>query len=257
MTSPRPVLEIQDLSVSLGGRPVLQNVDLQVRPGEALALLGPSGSGKTTLLRCINGTLAADAGEIRLQGKSLRQLSPKALRRLRSEVGFIHQDLGLVPNLRVLPNVLTGQLGRQGFWPGLTRVLWPAKNEVERVFRLLDRVGIGDTLYQRVDTLSGGQQQRVAVVRALFQEPEILLADEPVASLDPARAWGVVNLLRGLAREHGLCLIVSLHDLELARDFFPRIVGLRGGKVAYDGPTRYLSELDFKRLYRLEADEPS
>jgi len=229
-----PALELRGVSVDFGDRSALRAVSLSVERGAAVALVGPSGAGKTTLLRCLAGAQRPSAGAVYVAGADLYARAPSALRREQARVGFVHQDLALVPVLRVAQNVLAGRLGRFGTLRGLARVLAPRRAALAEVHRLLERLGIADQLFQRTDRLSGGQQQRVALARALYQEPTLLLADEPVASVDPERARDVIVLLTRLAREEGLTLVASLHDVELAREHFPRIVGLRGGVVQFD-----------------------
>ena len=164
------------------GSPVLEGVDLRIEAGEALALVGPSGAGKTSLLRILNGTLLAHSGGVHIEGADPATLAPRALRRLRARLGFIHQDHALVPNLRVNQNVAAGRLGHRGFLHGLRSILWTGRSDLTEIHGLLERVGIPETLFLRTDTLSGGQQQRVAIARALFQDPVAILADEPVAT---------------------------------------------------------------------------
>ncbi|HJO26539.1 MAG TPA: ATP-binding cassette domain-containing protein [Planctomycetota bacterium] len=236
------------------GSPVLEGVDLRIEAGEALALVGPSGAGKTSLLRILNGTLLAHSGGVHIEGADPATLAPRALRRLRARLGFIHQDHALVPNLRVNQNVAAGRLGHRGFLHGLRSILWTGRSDLTEIHGLLERVGIPETLFLRTDTLSGGQQQRVAIARALFQDPVAILADEPVASVDPARARSIIELLVSVAAERGLTLVVSLHDLSLARDLFPRIVGLRSGQVVFDRPTDDLDETAFADLYQLVGE---
>ena len=204
-------------------------MDLTVARGEAVAIVGPSGAGKTTLLRLLNGTVRPTSGEVRVEGADLARLEAPALRRARSRVGFVHQDHSLVPNLRVSRNVIAGKLGSRSLFESLRSMTWPTRPDLERAHRLLERVGIPEKLFQRTDTLSGGQQQRVALARALFQEPVALLLDEPVASVDPERARSLMRLVMEIAAEERLTLIVSLHDLDIAREFFSRTVGMRAG----------------------------
>jgi phosphonate transport system ATP-binding protein len=250
-----PTFEAHGARVVRGGRVVLEGVDLEVRPGERVALVGPSGAGKTTLLRLLGGVLPPAAGTARFEGAELAALSPSERRRAQSRIGVVHQDLSLVPNLRVSHNVLAGRLGRDGFLASMRRTLAPRRAELEAVHALLERVGIPDKLFQRTDSLSGGEQQRVAVARALYQEPHALLADEPVAAVDPARARDVVRLLVELASEEGLALVASLHDLDLAREHFDRLVGLREGRVSFDLPAAEVSERAFRSLYHLGNGE--
>ena len=238
----------------LGRGEVLRSVDLDVAPGERIALVGPSGAGKTTLLRVLNGVVKPTAGEAFADGIDLAALEGRALREARARVGFVHQDHALVPNLRVWQNVLSGKLGRRGLFASLRSMSFPRGEDLELAYAILERVGIADKLYQRTDTLSGGERQRVAIARALFQDPVALFADEPVASVDPARARDVITLLTSLAEERGLTLIASLHDLALAKEFFPRVVGLRDGVKMLDAPTGFLGDPDFAQLYELRRD---
>ena len=166
-------------------------------------------------------------------------------------MGFIYQDHQLVPTYRVLQNVLTGAVGRQGFWSALRSVWWPNKAEEAAVYELLERAGVEEKLFAWTSTLSGGQRQRVAIARALYQDPRVMLADEPVASVDPARAAALVQLLVRLAREDDLALVVSLHSEDLARQHFDRVVGLKGGRVVFDAAPGELDDDAFVSLYDL------
>jgi phosphonate transport system ATP-binding protein len=247
---------LSGVRVDLGGRSVLREIDLAVEPGEAVAFIGPSGAGKTTLLRLLNGSVVPAAGAVRVAGTDLATVTGADLRALRSGIGFIHQDLRLVPNLRVVQNVLMGRFGRQSLRGSLGMMFRPAQADLEEVHRILERVGIDEKMFARVDTLSGGQAQRVAIARALFQRPGILLADEPVSSVDPARAHALLELLAGVSAEEGLTLGVSVHDPDLVRRHFGRVVGLRAGRLAFDAPTAGLDEARLADLYRLAgADE--
>ena len=236
-------------TLSYGGSPALVGLDLAIEPGEVVSIIGPSGAGKTSLLGLFTGRYTPSAGRVLVGGEDLAELSPVALRSLRCRLGFVPQQFGLVPNLRVLQNVLSGRLGRQGMLSSLRSMIRPSRQELEEVHALLERLGVADKLYQRVDTLSGGEQQRVAVARALYQEPGALLADEPLASLDPARARETLELMIDVARERGLTLILSLHDLDLARALVPRLVALRRGALVFDLPTGEVSEEELAPLY--------
>ncbi len=220
-----------------------------------MALLGPSGAGKTTMLRLLNRALRPTRGNIFVDDRNLDDLTSGLLRELRSGIGFVHQDLRLVPNLRVSQNILSGALGRLSFFQSLLMFLKPRTDDLLEVHRLLERVGIPDEMYQRLDRLSGGQMQRVALARALFQKPGLLLADEPVSSVDPARAADLVQLITDISRDDGLTLCVSLHDPALARRFFPRIVGLRAGRVVFDKPTGDITNREIQDLYTLAVDD--
>ena len=231
----------------------MDRVDLELRAGEMAAIVGPSGAGKTTLLRLLNGAVAPTAGRVLFEGRDLAEAAPDELRAARASVGFVHQDHALVPNLRVVQNVAAGRLGRRGLFASLRALVRPSREELIEIHALLDRLGVAHKLYARTDTLSGGELQRVAIARALHQGPRALLADEPVASVDPERARAIVALLAELSAERGLALVVSLHDLALARAAFPRTIGMRAGRVVFDAPTAELDERDFARLYELPA----
>ncbi|MEE8526085.1 MAG: ATP-binding cassette domain-containing protein [Thermoanaerobaculia bacterium] len=233
----------------------MRDVELEIAAGERVGIVGPSGAGKTTLLRLLNGTLRPASGSVKVGGEDLRDHSRRQLRRVRSHIGTVHQDLSLIPNLRVVQNVLAGKIGRLSLLGAMRLLFLTPRAEVRRVYELLDRVGIAEKLYERTDRLSGGQMQRVAIARALFQEPAALLADEPVSSVDPARARDTVALLAEISRERSLTLCVSLHNLELAREFLPRLVGLRHGRVVFDRQTADLGEDDFHALYDLAPEE--
>ena len=244
-------LSLDGVSVDFGSVTALDGVNLEVSRAGSLGLVGLSGAGKTTLLRLFNGMVRPTRGYVHTLGERLDVLSRPDLRRLRARVGFIHQELNLISNLNVLQNVLLGRLGQISTGRALFLLSFPSRRILTEVYELLDRVGIGEKLYERVDRLSGGQRQRVAIARALFQKPEILLADEPVSSVDPARARSVLELLTELASERGLTLCVSLHNLGLAREFFPRLVGMREGQIIFDRTPKEIPEADFDNLFRL------
>ncbi len=243
------------VSVFYGERAAVHDVDLEVAAGEAVGFVGPSGAGKTTLLRLLGGTQRPSAGSVVVAGRDISNLSIRDLRVVRSRIGIVHQDLSLVPNLRVIRNVLLGRLGRLSLLATARLLFCPPRREVRRVHQILERVGIAERLYERTDRLSGGQRQRVAIARALYQRPAALLPDEPVSSLDPARSRDTMGLLMEVCREAGITLCVSLHDLDVAREFLPRLVGMRGGRVAFDRPTAELTDADFEALYDLTVDE--
>ncbi len=251
-------IEVRSLSKRFGKQQALRQVSLSVQPGEMVALLGASGSGKSTLLRHLNGLHRADAGslsEVRLLGRLLQsggRLSPEA-RQLRREVASIFQQFNLVERLPVMSNVLVGALHRLPLWRSLLRA-FPAA-ELARAHEALAHVGIEACAWQRASTLSGGQQQRAAISRALVQGAKIILADEPIASLDPASSRRVMDLLRGLNRERGSTVLVSLHQIDYALAYCPRTVALRAGEVVYDGPSSALSQQRLQQLYGTQLDE--
>ncbi len=247
-------LSVSSAEFSRSGTPTLTGVDLDICGGEHLAIVGPSGAGKTTLLRLLGGALFPIEGTVLMDGQSWSDLRGGVLREARSRVGFVHQDHALIPNLRVLHNVLAGRFGRSSRLQALRSMLWPRVSEQEAVLALLDRLGVGDKIFHRVDTLSGGEQQRVAIARALYQNPCVLLADEPVASVDPARARSILALLIEIATESDLTLAVSLHDFRLARELFPRLVGLRKGAIVFDESPEEVTEKVMADLYSLESE---
>ncbi|WP_194765428.1 phosphonate ABC transporter ATP-binding protein [Microbacterium sp. UFMG61] len=241
------LIRLDGVTKTFGSTTALKDASLQVARGEIVVLLGLSGSGKSTLLRHLDGLEIPTAGSVEVLGQQVPALRGKALRALRSRVGFIFQQFELVPSLTVLENVLTGSLSsvtgpRLGLW-GYSRA---AKL---RALEHLDRVGLLDRAYQRSDTLSGGQQQRVAIARALMQKPDILLADEPVASLDPESSDQVMALIREIAADEGLTVVCSLHQVDLAISWADRIVGLRHGEVVLDTPTTDLTKSEVMEIY--------
>jgi phosphonate transport system ATP-binding protein len=234
-----------------GGTVGLDGIDLDLSDGEFVALIGPSGAGKSTLLRCLNGLVAPTAGDVSVEGVSVVGASADELRRIRAGIGFVFQQFNLLRRLSVLENVLVGRLARVPTLRSLL-ALFPAA-DVTRAHAVLERVGLQGVAGRRVDTLSGGQQQRVAIARALVQGPRVLLADEPMASLDPALAHTVLELLRRISREDGLTVVTSLHVLELARRYGQRVVGLRAGRVAYDGSSGGLTDTVAERIFTSHA----
>ncbi|GGR20310.1 phosphonate ABC transporter ATP-binding protein [Agromyces mediolanus] len=244
---PSPVIEVRDLDKRFDRTLALQGVELTIDRGEIVVLLGLSGSGKSTLLRHLDGLETPTSGSVRVLGEEVPRLRGRRLRALRGRVGFVFQQFELVPSLTVLENVLTGSLARLrgprlGLWSYPRRLKLAALGH-------LDRVGLLDRAYQRADTLSGGQQQRVAIARALMQEPEILLADEPVASLDPESSEQVMALIREIAMDAGLTVVCSLHQVDLALAWGDRIVGLRGGRLVLDTPTEGLGKAEVMEIY--------
>ncbi len=212
-----------------------------------LCVIGPSGSGKSTLLRCINRLVEPSDGRILLDGQDLTRLAGPELRQARRRMAMVFQQFNLVRRSTALKNVLTGRLGYQRGW----RTLWPSfpKSDYQLAWRSLERLEISDKGTTRADSLSGGQQQRVSIARALAQAPEIILADEPVASLDPETAVVVLNYLRDINRRDGITVICSIHHLELAKRYADRIVALRAGRLVYDGSAAELDDAAYRRIY--------
>lgn len=240
---------------SFGSQHALLDIDLSIEAAEHIALVGSSGSGKTTLLKLLNAQHLATSGMIHFCGKDFSSTSTSQLRELRTKVSYIPQDLGLVSNLKVYQNILLGKIGHWNWLKMLKQFLLPSKAELERIFSILKQVGIEHKIYEPTASLSGGQQQRVAVARALFQEAKVILADEPTSSVDPARAQDLVRLLTSISQSHRLTLIMSIHNVELAKNNFQRFVGLRSGKLVFD--TSAPSDADFQKLYQLSEQELS
>ncbi|HZD26105.1 MAG TPA: phosphonate ABC transporter ATP-binding protein [Alphaproteobacteria bacterium] len=251
-------IRIRDLCKSYGPVRALDGVSLNVVPGEMIALIGASGSGKSTLLRHISGLIAADGGDgshIEVLGETVQargRVSGKA-RAARGDIGFIFQQFNLVSRLSVMTNVLTGYLGRIPRWRGNLGLF--SRSERLRALQALARVGIAGTVRQRASTLSGGQQQRAAIARALVQGAQVILADEPIASLDPASAKRVIEILRGINAEDGITVMVSLHQVDYALQYCPRTVALRHGRIVYDGPSSALTPQFLRELYGSESEE--
>ncbi|RTL20367.1 MAG: phosphonate ABC transporter ATP-binding protein [Burkholderiales bacterium] len=249
------IVEVRDLRKSFGAEPALKGVSLRIGTGERVALLGASGSGKSTLLRCLCGLETAQAGEVRVFGESLQaqgQLS-RDIRRLRRGIGVVFQQFNLVGRLPVMTNVLTGQAACTPLWRALLGRF--TLDQRVQALQALDAVGLAPQAFQRASTLSGGQQQRAAIARVLMQGARLLLADEPVASLDPESTRRVMEQLTQLNREQGMTLIVSLHHVALARRYCDRVIALRGGELVFDGPSSALTPAFLRELYGSAADE--
>lgn len=241
----------------------LNNVTLEIPDGQFVALIGPSGAGKSTLIRCVNRLVDATDGTIQLGEREITSLSNTDLRRARRRMGMIFQEYALVERLTVMENVLSGRLGYVNFWQSLFRK-YP-KDNVREAYRLLDRVGLMHMADKRADELSGGQRQRVGICRALIQDPELLLVDEPTASLDPKTSRQIMRLIKELCEERGLAAIINIHDVALAQMFSERVVGLKLGEIVYDGApdgltpsvlTEIYGEEDWeKTIEKVEDDE--
>ncbi len=229
------------------GPQALKGVDLSIGDGQIVALIGPSGAGKSTLIRCINRLIDPTAGLIDFNGIEMTTLSNRALRMKRRDIGMIFQEYALVERLSVMENVLSGQLGYVGFWKSLRRKF--PQDVIRNALKLLERVGLSDYVDTRVDALSGGQRQRVGIARALVQQPDLLLVDEPTASLDPKTARQIMRLIVELVRERQLSAIINIHDVQLAKSFTERIVGLRDGLIVFDGTPAALNETALTEIY--------
>ncbi|MGE8678740.1 MAG: phosphonate ABC transporter ATP-binding protein [Achromobacter marplatensis] len=251
-------IEVQNLSKTFqAGAKALDNVSLQVADGEMVALLGASGSGKSTLLRHLAGFVAGDAGQgsVKVNGQQIQQNGrlSRNVRAARAGIGFVFQQFNLVGRLPVITNVLTGMLPRVPLWRSLTR--WFLRAEVRQGLEALAQVGIDDYAFQRASTLSGGQQQRAAIARTLVQNARVILADEPIASLDPESSRRVMDTLAQINRSRKVAVVVSLHQVDVALRYCPRVVALRHGKVVYDGRAADLTPEMLRDLYGSELSE--
>ena len=245
----------------------LKSINLDVPDGQVMALIGPSGAGKSTAIRCINRLVEPTGGTVILNGTEITALGSRELRRARRRIGMIFQEYALVERLTVMENVLSGRLGYVGFWQSFVRKF--PRSDVDEAFQLLARVGLDHMADKRADELSGGERQRVGICRALIQSPDLLLVDEPTASLDPKTSRQIMRLIKELCAERKLSAIINIHDVMLAQMFAERVVGLQLGDIVYDGPPTGLSADVLTRIYGEEdwsatirkvdekADEPA
>jgi phosphonate transport system ATP-binding protein len=259
----QPLLRIEGLGKTYaGGQRALDGVDLAIDDAQVVAIIGSSGAGKSTLIRCINRLVEPSAGHVHLGGTDIVALGRRDLRRMRRRIGMIFQEFNLVERLTVMENVLCGRLGSVGVFAALARRYPP--HDIANAFELLDRVGLAGYENTRADALSGGQRQRVGIARALMQQPELLLVDEPTASLDPKTARQIMRLVRALALERRCPALINIHDVALAQGFSDRVVGLKAGRVVFDGApqallpavlTEIYGEEDWNRTIRPVDDE--
>lgn len=250
------MLEVRHLTkVYDDGTVAVKDVSFEVPDGEFLVIIGLSGSGKSTLLRCINRLIDPTEGEILWNGVDLAKLQGEELRKARRQIGMVFQHFNLVRRSSVITNVLSGRLGYTGTWRSLSGRF--SKADIEKAYVALRRLGIEDQAHKRADELSGGQQQRVGVARALMQDPKMILADEPVASLDPVLAHSIMQYLEILNKNDGMTILCSLHYLDLVQRYANRVIGLRQGKLVYKGTkaqVRAMTDAEFKEIYGEEAE---
>jgi phosphonate transport system ATP-binding protein len=250
------MISVENLTKAYGhGMPAVRDISLNIDRGEFLVIFGPSGVGKSTFLRCLNYLVRPSSGDVVIDGRRLGDLSTTELLDLRSSVGMIFQEFNLINRMSVLVNVLCGRLHDLNFFRALTYSFSHADHEA--AFHSLHRAGLKDQelYWRRADTLSGGQRQRVAIARMLVQEPKIILADEPVASLDVKMQHTILQLVADIAARDGITVVMSLHQLDLARQYASRIVGLSDGKVAFDGPANALSDDIINKVFKTVDDE--
>lgn len=243
------LLQIRQLAKAYRpGQPVLRDINLTIAGTGVTAIIGPSGTGKSTLIRCINQLVQPTQGSIMFQGQDLVLLKGRALRIARRRIGMVFQEYNLVERLSVMENILSGRLGYVPAWRALLR-RYP-RPDIDQAFELLDAVGLSESFAsRRADQLSGGQRQRVGIARALMQRPALVLADEPTSSLDPKTAVEIMALMAQLSFSHAIPIIVNIHNVELARRYATRIIGLSGGAVVYDGPPSGLGDDHLKTIY--------
>jgi phosphonate transport system ATP-binding protein len=250
--SPRPIVRAEGLCLGYGNRQVVKSLDLEIPQGQFLTILGPSGSGKSTLLLALNGSVPARSGRLEVMRQNPSNLRSGELERFRERIGFIFQSFHLVDRIPVLHNVASGMLSRIDLPHSILRMY--SRDQYRHILDALRVVGLEDRVMDRCDRLSGGQKQRVAIARALVQRPLVILADEPISSLDPRSARGVMEVLRKASRDLGITVVCNLHHLEAAREFADRVVGLNDGRLVYDGSPRGLTPDAVERIYRGDSD---
>ena len=248
-----PLAVVEGVTKTFPRVTALDSISFTIHPGERVALVGPSGSGKSTLLSLLSGTEQPDEGTLSVAGRTLSHRLPR--RELSSLVGIIHQQLDLVPQLPVVHNVLAGRFGQWGMLRSMVSMVWP--QDYQLAASALEQMGIAEKIQERTSHLSGGEQQRVAIARAMVQSPRLVLADEPVASVDPGRAQEILQLLVGLTEESGRALLASMHTPYLVQRFFSRAIGLKDGQVQFDIPARELTQSIQTDLYDLSHEESS
>ncbi len=251
-TLPERSLQIENLVKEyVPGKPILNGISFEVKGTSSVAIIGPSGTGKSTLIRCVNKLIPPTSGNVYVSGENITNLTGTDLRKARRKIGMVFQEFNLVERLSVMENVLCGRLGYVAPWRAWLRK-YP-QEEINRAFELLDAVGLLEFAQQRADSLSGGQRQRVGIARAIIQEPHVLLADEPTSSLDPKTSVEIMELLLELSEARGIPFVVNIHDVELAKRYLSRVIGLSKGGIVYDGPPDELSKDHLKMIYGGES----
>lgn len=246
------LLHVRDVSKNYGnGKNVLSDINMEIDEGEFVSIIGPSGAGKSTFLRCINRMVDISGGVIEFDGTDIMALNKKRLRKHRAKIGMVFQHYNLVSRLTVIENVLHGRLGYKSTLQGVLGVF--SEEEKMEAFYLLEKLGMGEHAYKRCDQLSGGQKQRVGIARALIQSPKMLLCDEPIASLDPNASKVIMDHLQSISREMNITCIVNLHQVDVAKKYSDRVVGLNGGHVVYNGTSTALTSDAIHAIYGSEA----
>lgn len=248
------MLKVNQLDKTYGqDKHSLKSVSFTAQPGEVTAIIGPSGAGKTTILRSVNQLIRDDGGQILLDDQDIRQANKAELRKIRHHIGMIFQNYNLISPLTALENVLHGRLGAKSTLAGMFGLYSTA--EKTEALALLSEVGLKDYAYQRCDQLSGGQQQRVGIARALMQHPKMILCDEPIASLDPKSTKIVMDILRQLAREKKLIILINLHQIDIAMAYADHIVGINEGAIVFEGPTEQVNDAVLQKIYRQKTEQ--
>lgn len=241
------MLEIKNLTVEYGNFRAIDNVSFTVKDGEFVAVIGSSGGGKSSLMKAINLLVKPKSGSIKIDGEEMTELSSRKLRMKRRKIGFVFQDYNLIDRLSVIENVLTGRLGYKSSLKSLLRIF--SKEEYENAEKALEKVGLSEKLFVRGDELSGGQKQRVAIAKALVQEPKIILADEPVASLDVNSSKIIMEYFKEINRVQGITVIINIHDVNIALKYADRVIALKKGKIVFDGKGSEITDDVLKRVY--------
>ena len=242
------LLKVEGLGKSYtADKQILKNINFEIKAGEFVSIIGPSGAGKSTMLRCMNRMVNFNEGKITFNNYDVGSLNKKQLRKMRTSIGMIFQHYNLVPRLTVIENVLHGRFGYKTTLEGLLGRY--TEEEKEHAFHLLEKLGIHEHAYKRCDQLSGGQQQRVGICRALIQEPKMVLCDEPIASLDPNSSKVIMDHLRSITTEMGITCLVNLHQVDVAKHYSDRIIGLNSGQIVFQGSSRELNEEQIQKIY--------
>lgn len=244
------ILTIKNLNKSFDDQVILNDINLNINQNEIVALIGPSGAGKSTILNLITNVLSPDSGEIIVDNANINEIKNNKLRA--KKVGIIRQSFDLVDSLSVINNVLIGRFNEWGFGKSFANLLHTKEKDL--ALEILNKVGLEDKAYQKVSLLSGGEKQRVAIARLMVQNPKLILADEPVSSLDPARSKEILKLLTNLAKDQNKSLLASVHSVELVKDYFDRAIALRDGQIVFDKRVSNITEEDYKNLYNIKKD---
>ena len=252
MSSVPKLLQVKELKKEyVSGNPVLKGVNFSITEAGLVAIIGPSGTGKSTLLRCINRLIDATEGQIIVNDVDICKTKGRPLRKLRRQIAMVFQEYNLVERLSVMENVLSGRLGYMSTWQAWRRNY--TQQDINSAYELLGSVGLAEHATQRADSLSGGQRQRVGIARAVMQNPSIILADEPTSSLDPKTAVEIMELLEKFSMEKNIPVLINMHDVNLAKRFAKRIIGMSNGDVVYDGPPQGISDDHLKEIYGGES----